>query len=68
MDTYVSYLVRLWQTNGGDRPTWHASLEDPLTGLRQGFANPEAAFEYLKTRIQPTPQTTANQIADEDEW
>ena len=40
---YHSYLLRLWETPQG----WHASLDDPHTGKRLGFASPEQLFAHL---------------------
>jgi hypothetical protein len=40
---YRSYLLRLWRTP----QAWHASLDDPHTGKRLGFANLEQLFAYL---------------------
>jgi hypothetical protein len=41
--TYHSYLLRLWRTP----QAWHASLDDPHTGKRLGFASLEQMFAYL---------------------
>jgi hypothetical protein len=40
---YRSYLLRLWRTP----QAWHASLDDPHTGKRLGFASLEQLFAYL---------------------
>lgn len=42
-----SYLLRLWRSNGPEETGWQASLEDPHTGERIGFANLEHLFTYL---------------------
>ena len=34
---YMSYLLRLWQTESDDGLVWRASLESPQTGERVGF-------------------------------
>ena len=44
---YVSYLLRLWQSDGSGASGWRASLEDPRTGERVGFANLEQLFAFL---------------------
>jgi hypothetical protein len=62
--SYQSYLLRLWRANGStDRarqgePVWRASLEDPLTGERMGFASLDDLVAYLRqaTDAQPGPQ------------
>jgi hypothetical protein len=48
---YQSYLLRLWRAPGGDEQPWRASLQDPLTGERQGFADLEALVAYLRDEI-----------------
>ena len=40
---YCSYLLRLWRTP----QAWHASLDDPHTSKRLGFASLEQLFAYL---------------------
>jgi hypothetical protein len=48
---YVSYLLRLWQTGNEEKAVWRASLENPLTGERQGFASLDELIAFLKARI-----------------
>jgi hypothetical protein len=43
---YRSYLLRLWRSSTGEA-RWHASLESPLTGKRQGFATLHDLFAFL---------------------
>ena len=55
---YVSYLLRLWQTGNEEKAAWRASLENPLTGERQGFASLKELVAFLEARIgnqEPTP-------------
>lgn len=42
-----SFLLRLWCSDALEASCWQASLEDPLTGERIGFANLEHLFAYL---------------------
>ena len=44
---YRSYILRLWSTDRGEAAGWHASLEDPETGKRIGFASLEELFVFL---------------------
>jgi hypothetical protein len=44
---HLSYLLRLWRTEGLRDFEWRASLEIPETGKRIGFANLEQLFVYL---------------------
>ena len=48
---YLAYLMRLWRE--GDRQSWRASLEDPHTGERQGFANLRRMFEFIEAQTRP---------------
>lgn len=55
---YLSYLLRLWRAPGGAGQPWRASLQDTLSGERQGFADLEALLAYLRDQIdvQSTPE------------
>ncbi len=44
---YLSYLLRLWRTEG-EHPAWRASLESPRTGERRNFSSIEALYAYLE--------------------
>ncbi len=47
-----SFLLRLWRTNRPGNSGWHASLENPVTGERFGFANVEHLFAFLMGVIE----------------
>ena len=49
---YRSYLLRLWQTTDGDRKVWRASLEQPGTGRRQGFAGLRELAAFLERVVE----------------
>jgi len=49
---YLSYLLRLWQTNDGYAVVWRASLERPSSGERQGFANLKTLFAFLEAQVK----------------
>lgn len=51
---YASYLLRLWQEQGGQVATWRFSLDDPRTGERIGFADVETLLRFLNERMQST--------------
>lgn len=55
---YLSYLLRLWRAPGGAGQPWRASLQDTLSGERQGFVDLEALTVYLRDQIdlQSTPE------------
>ena len=42
------YLLRLWRVVSGGRPVWRASLENPRTAERQGFANLHLLLAFLE--------------------
>ena len=47
---YFAWLLRIWQS-GEQEAVWRASLEDPHTGERIGFANLPGLWAYVKQRI-----------------
>jgi hypothetical protein len=50
---YLSYLLRLWQTSDGGKQVWHASLENPGSGERRGFASLEDLIGFLQAQTRP---------------
>ena len=50
---YRSFMLRVWRGGAGNDTSWRASLEDPRTGERHGFASLREAFHYLEAQIQP---------------
>ncbi|MBF6614271.1 MAG: hypothetical protein IVW55_14185 [Chloroflexi bacterium] len=46
---YLSYLLRLWQDRSP--AVWRASLEDPQTRERLGFADIAQLFTFLEGQI-----------------
>ncbi len=56
--SYLAYMVRLWQVEAGEGPVWRASLESPRTGVRQGFANLEELFDFLRAQTGCAPPST----------
>lgn len=50
--TYQSYLLRLWRVDEDGHQVWRASLEDPRTGERRGFASLELLMEFLLFQIK----------------
>jgi hypothetical protein len=47
---YIAYLLRLWQESYAGTTIWRASLEDPHTGQRQGFADLERLLSFLRAQ------------------
>ena len=53
--SYFSYILRLWRGEGEEiqvgcvnESKFRASLDDPQTGDRVGFADLEALFDYIR--------------------
>lgn len=44
---YHAYLLRLWSAVEEGQLTWRASLENPRTGERIGFASLQRLFAFL---------------------
>lgn len=63
MDTggrpYLSYLLRLWLVER-DGPVWRASLENPSTAERHGFATLEQLVAFLRAET--------SDLAAEADW
>jgi hypothetical protein len=61
---YFSFLLRVWLAEEGSQPQWRASLEDPRTGERQGFASLEDLCRYLNQQARlDTGEKEANREA-----
>ena len=53
---YVAYLLRLWRETSGESSRWRASLQDPHSGERIGFASLEELFDYLRRETGSLPE------------
>ena len=51
---YLSFVLRLWRTNGH----WHVSLTEPLSGERTGFANVERMVVFLHRHMDEVPSNS----------
>jgi len=51
---YRAYLLRLWWAGHDGEAGWRASLEEPHTGIRYGFATLAQLFDFLKQRTEDT--------------
>ena len=58
--TYIAYLLRLWQVGSRLGTVWHASLEDPHTGKRRGFADLKGLFTFLEEQTNNADQLHVN--------
>ena len=64
---YLSYLLRLWQSGRKDKAVWRASLENPMTGERLGFASLKELCAFLETQakeMERPPQTMTKDCMD----
>ena len=62
---YLSYLLRLWQVSSDGELVWRASLENPHTGERRGFANLTDLFTFLQKEVSHVAQCQTAPNADE---
>ena len=65
---YLSYLLRLWQTQDGKALVWRASLESVRGGERRGFARLAELYAFLEQETAPVneeePRTPAGDDVD----
>jgi hypothetical protein len=47
-DSYVSFLLRLWQSDENGCLVWRASLESVQTGGKRSFATASLLTDYLE--------------------
>ena len=47
---YFAYLLRLWREPGGETARWRASLQDPHSGEKFGFAHLDELVAFLQGR------------------
>lgn len=57
---YISYVLRLWPARRSEQVVWRASLVNPSTGERLGFADLERLFTFL---VEQTRAGTADETA-----
>lgn len=58
---YQAYLIRLWQEE--EQGEWRATLENPHTGERKGFANLDSLITYLRAKTNSSqPPSPAESI------
>ena len=60
---YMAFLLRLWRVDENDGVQWRASLEEPGTGQRRGFADIDRLCAFLEEQCRGT----ADQIAGSDQ-
>lgn len=60
-----SYLLTFWEERGRDPDApvvWRFSLEDPHTGQRRGFADPEALMAALQREMSGTDSRQSHDL------
>jgi hypothetical protein len=62
--SYQSYLLRLWRTATTGDATWRASLENPQTGERHGFASLDAMVTFLRLQIGLAPDRGDEEVEE----
>jgi hypothetical protein len=60
---YLLYLLRLWPAGDEQPGAWRASLENPRTGERHGFADLGALFAFLQEETA-VPGNAKPSVAD----
>ena len=54
---YIAYLLRLWRAKHNGQVEWRASLEEPHTGIRHGFATLDQLVAFLKEQTTSDTRT-----------
>jgi hypothetical protein len=57
---YISYLLRLWQTESDEGLVWRASLESPQSGERLGFVNLAELCTFLEQEVRDSERQMAH--------
>ncbi len=65
---YLSYLLRLWETDDDGDLIWRASLETPGSRERLGFANLNDLFDFLRDQTaSPSSENSQARSPDEEQ-
>ena len=56
---YISFLLRLWQTESKGDLVWRASLESSDTEERRGFTSLDELFAFLLQQTAGTSDSSA---------
>jgi hypothetical protein len=61
MSGHISYLLRLWRERSSASIQWRASLQDPHSGERVGFAHLDGLIAFLRgqTGLAAAPEDSA---------
>lgn len=59
---YLSYLLRMYRVDDGERPMWHLSLESSLAGEQMGFASLDELVEFLRQQMDLLAQVDRDKL------
>lgn len=62
---YLSFLLRLWRVKRNGDLIWRASLDDPHTGERRGFASLATLMDFLKQQTQGEDDKGQSNLTDQ---
>jgi hypothetical protein len=62
---YAAYLLRLWRETGRETAQWRASLQNPHTGERVGFASLGELFAFLEEETGSSSPGSAGSATEE---
>ena len=63
--SYHAYLLRVWRSGAGPGARWRASLEDPSTGERHGFASLPEALGFLEAQLRRAADSDETRPSDQ---
>lgn len=62
---HFSFMLRLWRANGEGEAAWRASLENPHTGERVGFASLGELFTFLRQQAGVALSRTTIEVVEQ---
>ncbi len=62
-EQYLSYLLRLWQSQRNGEFVWRASLESSQTGQQWVFANLDDCFAFLQEQGKILSESDQNTVS-----
>ncbi len=61
----MAFMIRLWRVDDQRHPTWRASVQDPHTGERKGFADLKELFRFLEERTNNADPPSTGETAEQ---
>jgi hypothetical protein len=62
---YMAFLLRLWRVDEDDGIQWRASLEEPSTGERLGFADIDRLCAFLEEQCSGAANPSQRQTRED---